>query len=49
MANQPQAMSALRALLDARAPLYATADHTIDTSAMPVARVVTELYRKLTE
>lgn len=49
MANQPQAMSALRSLLDARAPLYATADHTLDTSGLPVARVVSELYRKLTD
>ena len=49
MANQPRAMSALRALLDARAPLYATADHTIDTSGAPVAQVVSELYRVLTE
>ncbi len=32
MAENPQAFSELRALLDARAPLYARAHHTIDTT-----------------
>jgi XRE family aerobic/anaerobic benzoate catabolism transcriptional regulator len=32
MANHPQAMADLRALLAAREPLYAAADHTIDTT-----------------
>ena len=32
MADHPQAMADLRALLAAREPLYALADHTIDTS-----------------
>jgi XRE family aerobic/anaerobic benzoate catabolism transcriptional regulator len=40
MANHPQAMSDLRARLAAREPLYALADHTIDTSGIAVARTV---------
>jgi XRE family aerobic/anaerobic benzoate catabolism transcriptional regulator len=40
MADHPQAMADLRALLAAREPLYALADHTVDTSAATVARVV---------
>jgi XRE family aerobic/anaerobic benzoate catabolism transcriptional regulator len=40
MADHPQAMADLRALLSAREPLYATADHTIETSGILVDRVV---------
>lgn len=40
MADHPQAMADLRALLAAREPLYALADHTVDTSSSPVDRVV---------
>ena len=40
MADHPAAMAELRRLLSARAPLYAAADHTVDTSARSVARVV---------
>lgn len=40
MANHPQAMADLRALLAAREPLYAAADHTIQTSGVSVAKVV---------
>ena len=40
MADHPQAMADLRALLAAREPLYASADHTIDTSGRSVAEVV---------
>jgi XRE family transcriptional regulator, aerobic/anaerobic benzoate catabolism transcriptional regulator len=40
MADHPQAMSDLRSLLAARAPLYAAAAHTVDTSGLPVDRVV---------
>jgi XRE family aerobic/anaerobic benzoate catabolism transcriptional regulator len=40
MADHPQAMAALRSLLAAREPLYAAADHTIDTSGVPVQKVV---------
>ena len=40
MANHPQAMADLRALLAAREPLYAAADHTIETSGVSVDRIV---------
>jgi XRE family aerobic/anaerobic benzoate catabolism transcriptional regulator len=43
MADHPQAMSDLRALLAARAPLYASAAHTIDTSGRAVDRIVEEI------
>jgi XRE family aerobic/anaerobic benzoate catabolism transcriptional regulator len=43
MADHPQAMSDLRSLLAAREPLYATAAHTIDTSGLPVDRIVEEI------
>ncbi len=48
MVNHPQAMADLRALLAAREPLYAAADHTIDTSAVRIPRVVDEIYGRLT-
>jgi XRE family aerobic/anaerobic benzoate catabolism transcriptional regulator len=40
MADHPQAMADLRALLAAREPLYATATWTIDTSGRSIDRVV---------
>jgi XRE family transcriptional regulator, aerobic/anaerobic benzoate catabolism transcriptional regulator len=40
MADHPQAMSDLRALLAAREPLYAAAAHTVDTSEHSVDAVV---------
>ncbi len=40
MADHPQAMADLRALLASREPLYALAAHTVDTSRIPVDRVV---------
>ena len=43
MADHPQAMADLRALLGAREPLYAKADHTIDTSGRSVEEIVEEL------
>ena len=43
MAEHPQAMADLRALLTAREPLYAGADHTIDTSGRSVDDIVEEL------
>lgn len=43
MADHPQAMADLRALLEARQPLYATADHRIDTSGRSVDAVVDEV------
>ena len=43
MADHPQAMADLRALLAAREPLYAGAEHTIDTSGRRVAKIVDDL------
>ena len=43
MADHPQAMADLRGLLEARQPLYATADHRIDTSGRSVDAVVDEV------
>ena len=43
MADHPQAMSDLRALLAAREPLYASATHTVNTSGRPVDRIVEEI------
>jgi XRE family aerobic/anaerobic benzoate catabolism transcriptional regulator len=40
MADHPQAMADLRALLAAREPLYALADHTVQTSGVPVEEIV---------
>jgi XRE family aerobic/anaerobic benzoate catabolism transcriptional regulator len=45
MANHPQAMADLRALLAAREPLYASADHTVDTSGVKVERVVSAIQK----
>lgn len=43
MADHPQAMADLRGLLAAREPLYASADHTVDTSSRSVERVVADV------
>jgi XRE family aerobic/anaerobic benzoate catabolism transcriptional regulator len=43
MAHHPQAMADLRALLASREPLYASADHTVDTSGRSVEAIVTDL------
>jgi XRE family aerobic/anaerobic benzoate catabolism transcriptional regulator len=43
MADHPQAMADLRALLGAREPLYARADHTINTSGRAVDEIVDDL------
>jgi XRE family aerobic/anaerobic benzoate catabolism transcriptional regulator len=43
MADHPQAMAGLRALLAAREPLYAGAEHTVDTSGRPVENIVDDL------
>ena len=45
MADHPQAMADLRALLAARDPLYASADHTVDTSGRAVGAIVDDLSR----
>jgi XRE family aerobic/anaerobic benzoate catabolism transcriptional regulator len=43
MADHPQAMADLRGLLAARGPLYAAADHTLETSGKAVGVVVDEI------
>jgi XRE family aerobic/anaerobic benzoate catabolism transcriptional regulator len=43
MADHPQAMADLRALLGAREPLYASANHTVDTSGRGIDAIVEEL------
>ena len=47
MANHPQAMADLRALLAARETLYASADHTIDTSGVRMDRIVANIQKAL--
>jgi XRE family aerobic/anaerobic benzoate catabolism transcriptional regulator len=47
MANHPQAMADLRALLAAREPLYASADYTIETSGVKVERIVAAIEKTL--
>ena len=47
MADHPQAMADLRALLAAREPLYASADHTVNTSGRLVGAIVDELSKAL--
>jgi XRE family aerobic/anaerobic benzoate catabolism transcriptional regulator len=48
MANHPQAMADLRALLAAREPLYASADHAVETSGVTTERVVSAIQKALT-
>jgi XRE family transcriptional regulator, aerobic/anaerobic benzoate catabolism transcriptional regulator len=43
MADRPQAMADLRAILSAREPLYAAADQTVDTSGRTIDEIVTEI------
>jgi XRE family aerobic/anaerobic benzoate catabolism transcriptional regulator len=43
MADHPQAMADLRLLLEARQPLYATADLVVDTSGRSVDAVADEV------
>lgn len=47
MTDHPQAMADLRSLLTVREPLYAMADHTVDTSAHKVDKVVDWLDKNL--
>ena len=49
MAGSADAMAELEALLDARRPLYALADETIDTSALPPDRAVSRILSRLKE
>lgn len=49
MANNPNAMDQLQAILRRREPLYAMADHTIDTSSLGISKSVkkvVDLYEK---
>jgi len=46
MANHSEAMADLRALLASREPLYASADHTINTSGRTVKAIVSEAVLK---
>lgn len=48
MADHPQAMADLRALLAARQPLYASADHVVNTSGRKVEDVVREISELVT-
>ena len=43
MADHPQAMADLRALLASREPLYAAAAHTVETSGRPAGAVVDDV------
>jgi len=43
MADRPEAMADLRALLAAREPLYAAADHTVETSGRTVRAIAASL------
>ena len=47
MADHPQAMADLRSLLARREPLYALADHTVDTSSVTVDKVVDAIERQI--
>jgi XRE family transcriptional regulator, aerobic/anaerobic benzoate catabolism transcriptional regulator len=47
MADHPQAMADLRALLAVRESLYATADHTVDTSHTSVDKLVDRIHELL--
>jgi XRE family transcriptional regulator, aerobic/anaerobic benzoate catabolism transcriptional regulator len=44
MDNHPQAMADLRALLAAREPLYAAADHAVDTSNTSIEKLVDRIH-----
>ncbi|CAN5813185.1 helix-turn-helix transcriptional regulator [soil metagenome] len=47
MADHPQAMADLRSLLATREPLYALADHTVDTSGATVDKVIEAVEQQL--
>jgi len=48
MADHPQAMADLRALLASREPLYAAAHHTVDTSGRPIGAIADEVHSLVT-
>ena len=47
MADRPQAMADLRAILTAREPLYAAAEHTVSTSDRDVGEIVDDLASRM--
>jgi XRE family aerobic/anaerobic benzoate catabolism transcriptional regulator len=47
MTDHPQAMADLRSLLATREPLYAMADHTVDTSSATVDEVIEVIEQRL--
>jgi XRE family aerobic/anaerobic benzoate catabolism transcriptional regulator len=47
MADHPQAMADLRSLLAKREPLYALADHTVETSGAAVDRIVNLIEQRI--
>ena len=47
MTDHPQAMADLRSLLGTREPLYALADHTVDTSSLTVEDVIEAIEQHL--
>ena len=47
LADHPRAMTSLRALLAAREPLYAAADHRVDTSGAAVPEIVDTICGRL--
>jgi XRE family aerobic/anaerobic benzoate catabolism transcriptional regulator len=47
MTDHPQAMADLRSLLATREPLYALADHTIDTTSASIDKIVVSLDEQL--
>lgn len=47
MSDDPRAMETLRELLERRAPLYAKAEHVVDTSRLSVAEAVDSIVRAL--
>ena len=48
MADHPQAMADLRALLASREPLYAAAHHTVDTSGRPIDIIAGDVHALVT-
>jgi XRE family aerobic/anaerobic benzoate catabolism transcriptional regulator len=48
MADHPQAMADLRALLAAREPLYAAADHTVDTAHLSIDTLASRIQQLVT-
>jgi XRE family transcriptional regulator, aerobic/anaerobic benzoate catabolism transcriptional regulator len=47
MVDHPQAMADLRVLLNVRGPLYAAADHTLETTGKAVGTIVDEIAERI--